>query len=96
MWLTTPQSGFLSDTSRIVRRALERFQTAATQRGITPAEVEAEPASTTALGYLPPSSEIGGTVVYLASDLARPVTGQSIRVDCGQWLGFSGPVDPGQ
>ena len=26
-----------------------------------------------------------GTIVYLASDLARPVTGQAIRVNAGQW-----------
>lgn len=38
------------------------------------------------LGYIPPSEEIAGTVVYLASALSRPVTGQSISVNGGYWL----------
>jgi NAD(P)-dependent dehydrogenase (short-subunit alcohol dehydrogenase family) len=67
-------------------RALERYyEGLAAERGIALDEVVAEQASTTSLGYIPPSSEIAGTVVYLASDLSLPVTGQAIRVDCGQW-----------
>ncbi len=58
----------------------------AEQRGITPEEVYDEIAAGTCLGYLPHSSEIAGTVVYLASPLARPVTGQTINVNCGHWL----------
>ncbi len=40
----------------------------------------------TALRYLVPPEEIAGTVVYLASDLARPVTGQAIYTGAGQWF----------
>lgn len=38
------------------------------------------------LGYIPGPDEIAGTVLYLASDLSRPVTGQSIGVNCGAWF----------
>ena len=58
----------------------------AEQRGITAEEVYAEIASETCLGYLPHSSEIAGTVVYLASPLSKPVTGQTINVNCGHWI----------
>lgn len=58
----------------------------AEQRGITADEVYAEIASETCLGYLPHSSEIAGTVVYLASPLSKPVTGQTINVNCGHWI----------
>jgi len=43
-------------------------------------------ADQTCLGYIPPSAEIAGTVVFLASPLARPITGQSIAVNAGHWL----------
>lgn len=58
----------------------------AEQRGITPEEVYADIASGTCLGYLPHSSEIAGTVLYLASPLSKPVTGQTINVNCGHWI----------
>lgn len=38
------------------------------------------------LGYIPGPEEIAGTVLYLASGLSRPVTGQSIAVNCGAWF----------
>lgn len=38
------------------------------------------------LRYLPTARECAGTVLYLASDLARVVTGQSISVNGGQWF----------
>jgi NAD(P)-dependent dehydrogenase (short-subunit alcohol dehydrogenase family) len=62
------------------------FGQLAEQRGVTAEEVYAEVASGAALRYLPPSREIAGTVLFLASDLAAPVTGQSIGVDCGHWI----------
>ncbi len=37
-----------------------------------------------ALGYIPPTPEYAGTIVYLASDLSLPVTGESIWVNAGQ------------
>lgn len=62
------------------------FDHQATERGITPEEVYAEVADQTALGYIPDSAEISGTVLFLASDLARAVTGQSLGVNAGQWF----------
>jgi NAD(P)-dependent dehydrogenase (short-subunit alcohol dehydrogenase family) len=56
------------------------------KRGITGEDVYQELAAQTALGYLPHSSEIAGSVLFLASDLSRPVTGQSIDVNCGHWI----------
>jgi NAD(P)-dependent dehydrogenase (short-subunit alcohol dehydrogenase family) len=54
--------------------------------GIDWEEVYRERAAETALGYLPHSSEIAGTVVYLASPLARCVTGVAIPVNAGHWM----------
>jgi NAD(P)-dependent dehydrogenase (short-subunit alcohol dehydrogenase family) len=56
------------------------------KRGITGEEVYQEVASETALGYLPHSSEIAGAVVFFASDLSKPITGQSLDVNCGHWM----------
>jgi NAD(P)-dependent dehydrogenase (short-subunit alcohol dehydrogenase family) len=58
----------------------------AEERGTTFDEVYGEIAGRSALGYIPHSSELAGTVVYLASDLSKPVTGQSINVSCGTWM----------
>lgn len=38
------------------------------------------------LHYVPPPHECAGTVLFLASDLARVITGQAISVNGGQWL----------
>jgi NAD(P)-dependent dehydrogenase (short-subunit alcohol dehydrogenase family) len=62
------------------------FRHQADRRGITFEERYAEVAAETALGYLPHSSEIAGTVLYLCSDLAKPVTGQAIHVNAGHWF----------
>lgn len=62
------------------------FEHLAGERGVTPQEVYDEVAAENCLGYLADSAEIAGTVVYLASDLSRPVTGQSINVSCGHWM----------
>jgi NAD(P)-dependent dehydrogenase (short-subunit alcohol dehydrogenase family) len=62
------------------------FGQLAEQRGVTPEQVYEDVASDAALRYLPPSKEIAGTVLFLASELAAPVTGQSIGVDCGHWI----------
>ena len=56
------------------------------KRGISGEEVYQEVAGETALGYLPHSSEIAGSVVFFASDLSKPVTGQSLDVNCGHWM----------
>ena len=62
------------------------FAYLAEQKGITPEEQYREVAGDTALGYLPPSAEIAEAVVFLASDMARPITGQAIGVNAGQWF----------
>ena len=38
------------------------------------------------LRYTPPTEECAGTALFLASDLARPITGQSIAVNGGRWF----------
>jgi NAD(P)-dependent dehydrogenase (short-subunit alcohol dehydrogenase family) len=43
-------------------------------------------ADETCLKYLPHSAEIAGTVLFFASDLSKPVTGQSLLVNCGHWI----------
>lgn len=62
------------------------FDHLAEQRSITPQEVYDEIADQNCLKYLADSEELAGTVVYLASDLSKPVTGQSINVSCGMWM----------
>ena len=62
------------------------FDMQAKERGISAEEVYAEVAAETALGYLAPAAEIAGAAVFFASDLARPITGQFIGVDAGQWI----------
>jgi NAD(P)-dependent dehydrogenase (short-subunit alcohol dehydrogenase family) len=62
------------------------FAYQAKERGVTPQEVYDRTADETCLKYLPPSREIAGSVVFLASDLAAPVTGQSLGVNAGHWL----------
>jgi NAD(P)-dependent dehydrogenase (short-subunit alcohol dehydrogenase family) len=62
------------------------FEHLARQKGITPDEQYAEVASETALGYLPPSSEIAEAVVFFASDMSKPITGQALGVNAGHWL----------
>jgi NAD(P)-dependent dehydrogenase (short-subunit alcohol dehydrogenase family) len=39
-----------------------------------------------ALGTVPTADECAGSVLFLASDLAAPVTGQHLSVNGGQWL----------
>jgi NAD(P)-dependent dehydrogenase (short-subunit alcohol dehydrogenase family) len=64
--------------------ALQRyFADLARQRGTTPEAVYAEIASRTALNHIPDSAEIAGAVVFLASDLSRVITGQTLDVNAG-------------
>ncbi len=62
------------------------FEYLAKERGITPQDVYDEVASETCLKYLPHSSEIAGSVVFFASDLSKPVTGQALHVNAGHFL----------
>jgi NAD(P)-dependent dehydrogenase (short-subunit alcohol dehydrogenase family) len=54
------------------------------QRGVTPDEIRAEIAADIPLGYVPPDAECAGAVLFFLSDLARPITGQSLDVNGGQ------------
>ncbi len=58
----------------------------AEKEGITYDEKLAQLEGETALGYLPHSSEIAGSVVFFASDLSKCVTGQAIGVNGGHWF----------
>jgi NAD(P)-dependent dehydrogenase (short-subunit alcohol dehydrogenase family) len=60
------------------------FEHQARQRGVDPQVVYDEVASRIALGKIPDSEEISGAVLFLASDLSRVVTGQSLDVNGGQ------------
>jgi NAD(P)-dependent dehydrogenase (short-subunit alcohol dehydrogenase family) len=40
----------------------------------------------TSLGYVPDSAQIAGSVLFFASDLSKPVTGQALGVNAGQWF----------
>jgi NAD(P)-dependent dehydrogenase (short-subunit alcohol dehydrogenase family) len=62
------------------------FADVARQRGTTPEAVYAEIATRTALNHIPDPDEIADTVVFLASDLARAVTGQALDVNGGHFF----------
>ena len=62
------------------------FEYLAKKKGITADEQYREVASETALGYLPHSSEIAESVVFFASDMSKPITGQALGVNAGQWF----------
>jgi NAD(P)-dependent dehydrogenase (short-subunit alcohol dehydrogenase family) len=62
------------------------FARRAQARGIRPAEVEAEIAAQTALGYIPGPDEIAGSVVFLCSELSLPVTGHVLDCNSGMWM----------
>jgi NAD(P)-dependent dehydrogenase (short-subunit alcohol dehydrogenase family) len=58
----------------------------AEENGTTFDEEYAKVADTTSLGYIPPSEEIAGAVVFFASPLSRCVTGQSLAVNGGSYM----------
>lgn len=58
----------------------------AEQNGTTFDDEYAKIADQTALGYIVPSSEIAGAVVFFASPLSRAVTGQSLAVNGGHYF----------
>jgi NAD(P)-dependent dehydrogenase (short-subunit alcohol dehydrogenase family) len=62
------------------------FRDMADARGVDYETVYREAASDTSLGYLPPSDEVAGSVVFFASDLSAPVTGQILNVNAGAWM----------
>ncbi|MGH9184790.1 MAG: SDR family oxidoreductase [Acidimicrobiales bacterium] len=62
------------------------FHHLAERHGITFEQQRDAVASETALGYLPPAGEIARSVLFLASDLSKPVTGQALGVNAGHWF----------
>lgn len=62
------------------------FEHLAKKEGITAEEYYRRIADETALKYLPHSSEIAGSVLFFASDLSKPVTGQGLDVNAGHWI----------
>lgn len=63
------------------------FRERAKIRGVSEAEVRNALESKIPVGHLGPLDQLAGTYVYLASDLSRYVTGQSIVVDGGWQVG---------
>lgn len=59
------------------------FRHKAAQRGVDPQVVYDEIAAETALGYIPTSAEVAGTIVFFASDLSRACTGVALPVNAG-------------
>jgi NAD(P)-dependent dehydrogenase (short-subunit alcohol dehydrogenase family) len=60
------------------------FNHKAQQRGVDPQVIYDEIAGETALGYIPDSAEVAGTIVFFASDLSRACTGVALPVNAGQ------------
>lgn len=57
------------------------------RRGVDRAAIEEEIESRIPLGFIPTSEDVAETIVFLASDMSRPVTGQSLDVNGGEYFG---------
>ncbi len=55
------------------------------KRGVDPDAIYAETAASIDLGRLPEPDEIADAVLFLASPLARAITGQCLDVNCGEY-----------
>ncbi len=62
------------------------FEHLAKRSGRSAEEVYEEVAAETALRRIPTSEEVAKAVVFLASDLASGITGQSLDVNAGHWF----------
>jgi NAD(P)-dependent dehydrogenase (short-subunit alcohol dehydrogenase family) len=62
------------------------FGRLAERRGITAEQVQAELASETALRRLPTPDDLADAIVFLVSDKARSITGQTLDVNGGRWF----------
>lgn len=62
------------------------IESAARASGVSVEAENARQCQVFPLRYVPPADECAGAVVFLASDLARPITGQSIAVNGGRWF----------
>src|SRR5215469_7031750 len=61
------------------------FNYLAKKRGVDPDSIYAETAANIDLGRLPEPDEIADAVLFLASPLARAITGQCLDVNCGEY-----------
>lgn len=61
------------------------FDWIASETGRTHAEVYAEKAAATDLKRLATADEVARATLFLASDLASAVTGQTLNIDCGEF-----------
>ncbi|MEU7907135.1 SDR family oxidoreductase [Actinoplanes sp. NPDC049118] len=61
------------------------FDYQAAERGVPAQQIYDETAATTDLRRLPEPDEIADAVLFLASDLARGITGQCLDVNCGEF-----------
>jgi NAD(P)-dependent dehydrogenase (short-subunit alcohol dehydrogenase family) len=62
------------------------FSRMAERRGITVEAVQEQIAADTALRRLPTPDDIADAIVFLASDRARSITGQTLDVNGGRWF----------
>jgi NAD(P)-dependent dehydrogenase (short-subunit alcohol dehydrogenase family) len=62
------------------------FHDTARARGVDYEHIYREAAGETSLGYLPNADEVAGSVVFFASPLSAPVTGQILNVNAGAWM----------
>ncbi|HVX20750.1 MAG TPA: SDR family oxidoreductase [Acidimicrobiales bacterium] len=63
------------------------IQMTSTGRGITAEEVVAELEDPIPLNRVPTDEEVAGSIVFLASDLSSPITGQAIDANGGEFFG---------
>ena len=56
-------------------------------RGITNAEARAEVEANIPLRVIPPQDDIANSVVFFASPWSRVITGQTLEVNGGEYLG---------
>jgi NAD(P)-dependent dehydrogenase (short-subunit alcohol dehydrogenase family) len=61
------------------------FDYLADQRGVPARQLYEETAATTDLRRLPEPDEVADAILFLASDLARGITGQCLDVNCGEF-----------
>jgi NAD(P)-dependent dehydrogenase (short-subunit alcohol dehydrogenase family) len=62
------------------------FARIAERQGTTPDAVRERMAADTALRRLPTPDDLADAIVFLASDRARSITGQTLDVNSGQWM----------
>jgi NAD(P)-dependent dehydrogenase (short-subunit alcohol dehydrogenase family) len=62
------------------------FERIAARRNTTVEAVQVEMAADTALRRLPTPDDVADAIVFLASDRARSITGQTLDVNGGRWM----------